>query len=575
MTETVNTLHAASASASPAPSFTELLAERADDPHPALHFEGRSWTWAQVAAEAAARAAAASDFRASDPGRRVHVAALLNNVPDFVFWILAASIGDFVLVSVNPTRRGAELAHDITHTECDVILTENAHLQLLIDADPPVAQVWNIDSDEYAAWLEPFQGASLPATAPDPADPCLLMFSSGSTGTPKAVICTHGALARRAQILGDRIGIVRETVAYLCMPLFHGNSLFTNLAPGVSVGATIVMRRRFSASGFVDDLHRHRFTFVNYVGRAISYILATDVDPRDRRSSLQLAYGSEVSPADMVQFRERFGCVVWDPYGSSEGALSIVPEPDSPPGALGQPSPGQDIRVLAPDGTECPRARFDTDGRLTNADEAIGEIVGIGRAHAFAGYYKNPEAEAERIRGDDYWSGDLAYRDEGGDFYFAGRTADWIRVDGENFAAAPIERIIGRFAPVSSCFIYAVPDPSTGDNVMCTLTLHAGSAFDAAAFGAFLDEQSDLGTKWRPRFVRIARTVPQTGSNKVDKRPLRLAAWETSDPVWWLPDRDRQYVELTDDDRERLSQEFAEHGRADVAPPRTERHLSR
>ena len=83
----------------------------------------------------------------------------------------------------------------------------------------------------------------------------------------------------------------------------------------------------------------------------------------------------------------------------------------------------------------------------------------MGRAalSSFEGYYNNPEAEAERTRNGWYWSGDLAYRDEEGIFYFAGRTGDWLRVDSENFAAAPVERILGRFpgahgaAPCSPC----------------------------------------------------------------------------------------------------------------------------
>ena len=74
--------------------------------------------------------------------------------------------------------------------------------------------------------------------------------------------------------------------------------------------------------------------------------------------------------------------------------------------------------------------------------EAIGEIVNKGGLAAFEGYYSNDEANAERTRGGWYWTGDLGYRDEQGFFYFAGRGSDWLRVDGENFAAAPVERIV-------------------------------------------------------------------------------------------------------------------------------------
>ena len=125
-------------------------------------------------------------------------------------------------------------------------------------------------------------------------------------------------------------------------------------------------------------------------------------------------------------------------------------------------------------GVERPPATFDESGRLTNAEESIGELVGRRSLGNFEGYYNNPEAEAERTRNGWYWSGDLAYRDEEGIFYFAGRTGDWLRVDSENFAAAPVERILGRFPGVSGVAVYPVPDARTGDQVMAALELEPG-----------------------------------------------------------------------------------------------------
>ena len=141
-------------------------------------------------------------------------------------------------------------------------------------------------------------------------------------------------------------------------------------------------------------------------------------------------------------------------------------------GSLGK---GTDaVKVIDPDtGEECPPARFDDDGKLLNAEEATGEIVNFA-AQGFEGYWKNDEAMRERYRDGAYWTGDLAYRDENGFFYFAGRTADWIRVDGENFAAAPVERILLRWEPWSLPAVYGVPDPELGDRVMAALQLAPG-----------------------------------------------------------------------------------------------------
>ena len=120
---------------------------------------------------------------------------------------------------------------------------------------------------------------------------------------------------------------------------------------------------------------------------------------------------------------------------------------------------------------ETPDAEFGADGRLLNADAATGELVNTSGAGAFAGYYNDPDAEAERMRGGMYWSGDLAYRDADGFVYFAGRTADWLRVDGENLAAAPVERILLRHPDISEAVVYAVPDERVGDQVMAALVV--------------------------------------------------------------------------------------------------------
>ena len=143
-------------------------------------------------------------------------------------------------------------------------------------------------------------------------------------------------------------------------------------------------------------------------------------------------------------------------------------------------------------------------------------------------------------------------------FWFAGRGADWLRVDSENFASAPVETILSRWQPAIMVAVYPVPDARTGDQVMAALELR--EPFDPDAFGAFLAAQPDLATKWAPRYVRVVEAMPLTGSNKVDKQPLRAAQW-SSDQVWWRAGREPVYQPLTDADRANLAQEFATYER--------------
>lgn len=538
-------------------TVADLVRRRSEDDNPGLLFEDQRWTWREVAAECRARAALLEELRRPGP---FHIGVLLENTPEHLFLIGGAALAGATIVGINPTRRGAELARDIRHTDCQLVITSSDQAALLADLDLGIDdhRVLVSDDEGYAARAASLRDAPFPEPAPGPEALLWLIFTSGSTGAPKAVRFSQA----RAVRVAVRSAFGPGDVLYCAMPLFHGHALNASVLPALATGATLLLRRRFSASGFLPDVQRYGATFFSTVGRALAFILATPPSQVDRDHSLKYVLAPESSAPDIQAFSERFGVPVIEGYGSSENAVIILPVPGTPPGAMGQPLPGSEVGVVDPQtGEECPRARFDGDGRLVNATECIGEIVGYNTVGQFEGYYRNPEADAARTRNGWYWTGDLAYRDDAGFFWFAGRGGDWIRVDGENFTPAPIERILARMAGVTGAAVYAVPDPRTSDQVMATLELEPGAEFDPDAFVAFLGAQRDLGTKWAPRFVRITPHIPLTGTAKVDKQPLRAQRWETTDPVWWRPERDGGYRRLTPADAAALQAEFATNQR--------------
>ena len=536
-----------------------LIAARRGDDAPGLRFEDRAWTWGEVVDESAQRAAVLRDLRRPGP---FHVGVLLENTPEYLFWLGGAALAGAAVVGINPTRRGAELERDIGHTDCQLVITDSIGLDVMCGIDPGPTVL--VDGPDYGDLLAAHAGADVPAEPVDPASLLLLLFTSGTTGAPKAVRCTQGRLARIAQSVVEQRGYLGPgDVCYCPMPLFHGNALMALWAPALYAGACVALPtgRKFSATGFLPDVRRHRATYFTYVGKALTYILATPEQPDDADNPLVRAFGNEASELDVERFQRRFDCHLTEGYGMSEGGATIARVPDMPKGALGVAAEGT-IVADQETGEECPRARFDEHGRLLNAEEATGEIVNKLGAAGFEGYYNNPEAEAERLRNGWYWTGDLGYRDGAGFFYFAGRSADWLRVDGENFAAAPVERILMRFPGVVQAGVYPVPDELAGDQVMAALDLAPGVEFDPAAFERFLADQPDLGTKWTPRFVRIADDLPLTASNKLMKKPLRDERWDCDEPVWWRADRrDTAFTLMTDDDRAALLAEFRAHGR--------------
>ncbi|WP_394433775.1 AMP-binding protein [Streptomyces sp. SGAir0957] len=546
-------------------TFAEFVQERWGDHRPGLAYEDRTLTHHQLASGAAARAALLAELLPR--GAAPHVGVLLDNTPEFVHWLSAAALAGATVAGINPTRRGAELARDITHTECRVLVTERAQLPLLDGLALPGVRVLLTDDAAYAELLAPYEGAKPEiAAGVGPGTRMLLSFTSGSTGAPKAAICTQGRLAAAGRSLADTFGVRPDDVHYLCMPLFHGNAVIADWAPAMAAGAGVALRRRFSASAFLDDVRRFRATYFTYVGRAVQYILATEERPDDRDHPLRAGFGTEAGAVDAARFEERFGVRLVEGYGSSEGGAAVQRTADTPPGAIGRGVPGDDLVVLDPaTGAECPPAVFDAGGGLVNGAEAIGELVNRGRS-PFEGYWRNDAAYAERVRCDGwYWTGDLFYRDAAGFLYFAGRGEDKIRVDGENLAPAMIENILARWPRAAAVAVYGVPDPVSGDQVMATLALR--ERFAPRSFEAFLAAQPDLGTKMAPRFLRLVEHMPVTATNKIRRAELRREGFWSGGDLWWRPSAGPAYRRLTPAAYATLAETFRTHGRAPLLTP--------
>lgn len=549
------------------PGVADLLLARADDRATAVVSGDDRWTWAESVAASAARAGLLRSFGHIDPP---HVGVLLGNEPEYLFWLGAAALAGAVVVGVNPTRRGGALAGDIRCTDCRVLVTDADGAALLdgLDTGVPSDRVLRIDDPAYAERVARYASTVaadvVAAAGPAPADLYLLLFTSGTTGDPKAVRCTQGRLASIALRSAEAYGYDPADVAYCTMPLFHGNALMVLWGPCLVAGASVALVHRFSASGFLPDVRRYGATTFTYVGKALAYVLATPVGADDAGCTLTRGFGTEASVADHAGFERRFGCVLTEGYGSSEGGVAIVRVPGTPTGSLGVAQ--DDVAVLDPvTGAECPPGEFDPQGTLVNGAEAVGEIVNRSGSGRFEGYYRDPGATADRLRHGWYRTGDLAYRDADGFFYFAGRSGDWMRVDSENLAAGPIERVLVRFDDAATVAVYPVPDPRSGDQVMAAVELLPGRTFDGVRFARFLDAQDDLGTKWVPAFVRLSVGLPQTASGKVTKGPLRTEGWWAgADPVVRRvmgADGATAYLPMAAVDADALFAEFRRHGR--------------
>ncbi|WP_277396013.1 long-chain-fatty-acid--CoA ligase FadD17 [Mycobacterium camsae] len=496
------------------PTVTAMLRPLAEIDDRGVYFEDSFTSWRDHLRDAAALAAALRERL--DPDRPAHVGVLLENTPSFSTVLVAAGLYGIVPVGLNPVRRGAALARDIGHADCQLVLSDTNSAAALDGIDHI-----NVDSADWAEAVAAHRDTELLFQSASATDLFMLIFTSGTSGEPKAVKCSHGKVAGAGIGMTQRFRLNADDVCYVSMPLFHSNAVLVGWAVAAACQGSIALRRKFSASGFLPDVRRYGATYANYVGKPLSYVLATPERPDDADNPLRAVYGNEGVPRDIERFATRFGCRVQDGFGSTELGVAIARTPETPTGSLGPLPDG--VEIVDPETSKpCPPG-------------VVGELVNTKGAGGFEGYYNDPAAEAERMAGGIYHSGDLAYRDEAGYVYFAGRLGDWMRVDGENLGTAPIEAVLLRHPAVTEAAVYPVPDPVVGDQVMAAVVLAPGTQFDAQEFRTFLSEQDDLGRKQWPSYVRISAGLPGTMTFKVLKRQLSAEGVDCGEPVFAIP----------------------------------------
>src|ERR1700742_2011215 len=253
------------------PTVTELLLARADNQNPGLVFEDAEWTWAQYVQECANRAALLRSLRRPGP---FHVGVLLDNTPEFAFLLGAAALSGAVLVGLNTSRRGEALVRDVKLADCQVVLTDSRYVELLQGLDVG-ARVLDVDSAAWHVTAIRHRHSTLDPVEASPHDLFMLVYTSGTSGEPKAGRVTHGKGSHPGRMLAERFELGAEDTAYVAMPMFHSNAIMAGWAVGLAAGARLALRRRFSASGFLDDVRKFGVTYANYVGKPLSYILHT------------------------------------------------------------------------------------------------------------------------------------------------------------------------------------------------------------------------------------------------------------------------------------------------------------
>jgi acyl-CoA synthetase (AMP-forming)/AMP-acid ligase II len=378
------------------------------------------------------------------------------------------------------------------------------------------------------------------------ADVAALIYTSGTTGLPKAAIVRHERLYRAGRLWASAaLRFVPGDVLYNCLPLYHSNAVMLATGSVVTAGVTMALARRFSVTGFWDDVRKYQATSFIYIGEVCRYLVNAAPSPRDREHSVQVMSGNGLRPDVWSAFQARFGIPrVAEFYGATEGNC-VTLNLTNVVGSCGTMMP--DMAIVRWDEQNQDFIR-DARGFLVRVQpDEVGLLLGkISRDRRFDGYTDRAASEQKIVRGafkpDDAWfvTGDLLRHDRWKRLFFVDRLGDTFRWKGENVATNEVEEQITRFEPVAQAAVYGVRVPGAeGRAGMATMVLKRGVRFDPDGFCAHV--RASLPGYAQPIFVRIAPELTTTGTHKISKTALQKEGFDLAairDPVYLLhPDR--------------------------------------
>ncbi|MCP9977463.1 AMP-binding protein [Actinomadura madurae] len=489
--------------------------------------EGETWTYARMLAEAEAVGAAMLAAGAR-PGDRVVIVAA--NSSRFVRTWLGTAVAGLAEVPVNTAYERDFLAHQVRTVEATAAVIDDVYAErfaAVAEAAAGIRRFWVIDTGrqaeaiatlraagwDAAPWDELLAGGE--AELPDvrPQDPASVFFTSGTTGPSKGVAMPHAQMYFFAQECVCLTRLTAEDAWMAVTPLFHGNAQFMAAYPALVAGARFVLRSRFSASRWIDQIRESRVTVTNFIGVMMDFVWKQERRPDDADNRLRCVFAAPTASSILEPMRARFGIEAFvEVFGLTETSAPIL----SP---YGEERPAGAAGLAADEWFDVALVDPETDEEVPVG--TIGELVVRPKAPFISsnGYFNMPERTVEAWRNLWFHTGDALRRDEDGWFYFVDRYKDALRRRGENISSYEVETALLSHPAVVECAVIAVPaDTEAGeDEVMAHLVTR---------------EETTPGSVWEwcenripafavPRYLRFADSLPKTPSQRVQKARLR------------------------------------------------------
>ncbi len=526
--------------------FPHVVAELAErhGSRTALISARETFTYAELNGRANAYARWA---KANGVGKGDTVALLMANRPEYLaVWIGVIRVGGAVAL-LNTNLRGAPLAYNVSIVEPKLVVVGAEHEEAYASAVPfisceprpaawrhgPGAEDWpRVDGEIAALSQDALPADELPEITIE--DRALYIYTSGTTGMPKAANINHYRLMAISHGFYGAMGIKPSDRMYDCLPMYHTAGGVIAACSPLIAGASVVIREKFQASRFWDDVVETGSTLAQYIGELCRYLVHSPECEAEKRHRLRLICGNGLRPDVWPEFQRRFNIpTILEWYAATEGNVALF-NFDGTPGAIGRipwymkrKFPVKVVRfdveagepVRGPDG-------FCIECGPDEAGEAIGLILNDPKKPS-ARYegYADPEATRRKVLQNafepgDRWfrTGDLMRRDARGYYYFVDRIGDTFRWRGENVATSEVSEAISVFSGIKDVTVYGVSVPGYDGRAGMAQIVPEAEGVDLEGLHAHVE--ANLPAFARPVFLRLGRELDVTGTFKPRKMDL-------------------------------------------------------
>jgi crotonobetaine/carnitine-CoA ligase len=450
------------------------------------------------------------------------VGIMMSNRPEYIFlWFGLCKLGA-VEVPINVSHRGDLLGYMLRKADCRMLVVEYQYLDrivpilrqlpkmrtlIVLDVPEEGLDELKVAVHEYSELVD--NDGKYVQVEVDASDPFAIMFTSGTTGPSKGSLLPHGYAIHMGDIISRATCYTEEDCLYNVLPLYHGNAQLLSTFPAMMSGARVVLRERFSASRFWDDVKKYGCTEFNYIGAILPILFKAEPKPDDADNPLRIMLGGG-APMDLFKtIEKRFGVKLIEGYGMSEIGLPLMNTvTEREPSTCGKLHPDYEVSLV-------------NDSGLPVGPETPGELLVRPKYPncMLLEYYNMPQKTVEAWRNCWFHTGDYLYYDQDGYFHFVDRKKDALRRRGENISSYEVEKAINSHDAVLECAAIGVKSEMGEDEVMVCIRLKPDHTLTPIELMKHCE--SKMAYFMIPRYVRFMEQLPKTPTQRTEKYRLR------------------------------------------------------